>query len=82
LCAKVISEVNVVVGEAGDQDGGKTRGNLIARSRTEKTLLSTLNALFKKELAEQQLSELFGALRKRGFITVDGSKVSYALPDS
>lgn len=53
-----------------------------SRPRTEKTLLSTLNALFKKELTEQQLSDLFGALRKRGFISVDGPKVSYALPDS
>lgn len=51
-----------------------------AKPRTEKTLLSTLHALFKKELTEQQLAELFASLCKRGIIKVEGGKVSYALP--
>lgn len=51
-----------------------------SKPRTEKTLLSTLHALFKKELSEQQLAELFASLRKRGIVKVDGTKVSYALP--
>ncbi len=51
-----------------------------ARPRTKKTLLSTLHALFKKELTEQQLSELFAALCARGLVKVDGAKVSYNLP--
>lgn len=51
-----------------------------AKPRTQKTLLSTLHALFKKELSEQQLSALFAALCKRGIVKVEGTKVSYALP--
>lgn len=51
-----------------------------SRPRTQKTLLSTLHALFKKELSEQQLSQLFSSLCSRGVVKVDGAKVSYALP--
>lgn len=51
-----------------------------SKPRTEKTLLSTLNALFKKELSASQLDALFVALRKRGIVKVNGTKVSYTLP--
>ena len=51
-----------------------------SKPRTQKTLLSTLHALFKKELSEQQLAALFAALCKRGFVSVEGTKVSYVLP--
>jgi len=51
-----------------------------SKPRTQKTLLSTLHALFKKELSEQQLATLFAALCKRGIVKVEGAKVSYALP--
>jgi len=51
-----------------------------SKPRTQKTLLSTLHALFKKELSEQQLNSLFSELCKRGIVKVEGSKVSYALP--
>lgn len=51
-----------------------------SKPRTQKTLLSTLHALFKKELSEQQLTALFAALCKRGIVKVEGAKVSYALP--
>lgn len=51
-----------------------------ARPRTQKTLLSTLYALFKKELSEQQLAGLFAALCTRGVVKVEGTKVSYVLP--
>ncbi|WP_131111189.1 PIN domain-containing protein [Sulfuricystis thermophila] len=58
--------------------------NLVRRKtskpRTQKTLLSTLHALFKKELSEQQLAALFSELCKRGFVRVEGTRVSYALP--
>ena len=50
-----------------------------AKPRAEKTLLSTLHALFKKELSEHQLTALFALLRKRGIVKVDGTKVSYEL---
>jgi hypothetical protein len=51
-----------------------------AKPRAEKTLLSTLHALFKKELSEHQLAALFASLCKRGIVKVDGTKVSYELP--
>ena len=51
-----------------------------AKPRAEKTLLSTLHALFKKELSEHQLSALFVSLCNRGIVKVDGTKVSYELP--
>ena len=51
-----------------------------AKPRTQKTLLSTLHALFKKELSEHQLSSLFAALCKRGIVKLDGTKISYELP--
>lgn len=58
--------------------------NLVRRKtskpRTQKSLLSTLHALFRKELSEQQLSTLFAALCKRGIVKVDGAKISYDLP--
>ena len=51
-----------------------------SKPRTQKTLLSTLHALFKKELSEQQISQLFASLCSRGIVKVDGTKVSYVLP--
>ncbi len=51
-----------------------------AKPRAQKTLLSTLHALFKKELSEHQLSSLFTSLCKRGIVKLDGTKVSYELP--
>lgn len=51
-----------------------------SKPRTQKTLLSTLHALFKKELSEQQLSQLFTSLCSRGIVKVEGAKVSYELP--
>ena len=53
-----------------------------SKPRTQKTLLSTLHALFKKELSEQQLAALFAALCKRGVVRVEGTKVSYDLPNA
>jgi len=51
-----------------------------AKPRAQKTLLGTLHALFKKELSEEQLSALFTALCGRGFVKIEGTKVSYDLP--
>lgn len=52
------------------------------RPRTRKTLLSTLNALFRKQLSEPQLLELLDALCKQGVVNIDGTKVTYQLQDS
>lgn len=51
-----------------------------AKPRTKKSLISTLHALFKKELSEHQISQLFEALCNRGVVKVEGNKVSYDLP--
>lgn len=51
-----------------------------ARPRTKKSLISTLHALFKKELSEQQISQLLAALCTRGVVKLEGTKVSYDLP--
>jgi len=51
-----------------------------SKPRTQKTLLSTLHALFRKELSEQELSQLFAALCSRGVVRIDGTKVTYELP--
>ncbi len=51
-----------------------------SKPRTQKTLLSSLNALFKKELSELQLDALLATLCKRGFVKTEGTKVSYVLP--
>lgn len=51
-----------------------------SKPRTQKTLLNTLHALFKKELSEHQLAQLFASLCDRGIVKVDDTKVSYVLP--
>lgn len=51
-----------------------------SKPRTQKTLLSSLHALFKKELSELQLADLFASLCKRGIVKVEGTKIAYALP--
>ena len=53
-----------------------------AKPRTQKTLRSTLRALFKKEISEDQLSALFTALCERGVVSVDGTKVAYDVPSA
>ena len=51
-----------------------------SKPRTQKTLLSTMKALFQKELTDPQLDALFLQLCQRGVVKVDGSKISYTLP--
>ena len=51
-----------------------------ARPRTMKTLRSTLHALFRKQLSEQELTTLLDALCKEGMVKIDGMKVAYDLP--
>ena len=51
-----------------------------SKPRTVKTLLSTINASFQKQLSEQELANLLGELQAKSYVIVDGTKVSYALP--
>jgi hypothetical protein len=47
-----------------------------------KTLSSTINSLFQKQLAEEELAAILKELKTQGYITVDDTKVTYALPAS
>jgi hypothetical protein len=51
-----------------------------SKPRTLKTLTSTINSLFQKQLTEDELITLLKGLQSKGFITVNESKVTYALP--
>jgi hypothetical protein len=51
-----------------------------AKPRAQKTLRSTMHALFKKALTEEQMAGLFASLCKRGVVKIEGNKVSYDLP--
>lgn len=55
----------------------KQRG--ASRPRTLKTLSSTVSSLFQKQLSAEELEVLLGLLQKNGYVTVDGTKVSYSL---
>lgn len=58
----------------------RTRGS--SKPRTLKTLSSTIQSLFQKQIAEPELAELLGEMQRRALVTVGENKVSYALPDS
>lgn len=68
-----------------DPQIGKVLAHLVklkaAKPRAQKTLLNSLHALFKRELSEDQLSALFLSLCEQGIVKLDGSKVTYHLPD-
>ena len=51
-----------------------------ARPRTSKTLRSTIHARCGKELPAADIDAVYEALVERGYVTVDGSKVTYSLP--
>ncbi|HEX6293439.1 MAG TPA: PIN domain-containing protein [Herpetosiphonaceae bacterium] len=51
-----------------------------AKPRTVKTLSSTINALFQKQLSEEEVASLLRELQKQGIITVKDTRISYALP--
>lgn len=52
-----------------------------SKPQSEKALINTLNALFRKALSEEQLTKIVKALHQRGFIKIAGTKISYALPN-
>ena len=53
-----------------------------ARPRTEKTLFSTLRAKFPKKVSDAQIDFIIQALTDQGLVKVEGTKVTYALPDA
>jgi hypothetical protein len=52
-----------------------------ARPRTEKSLKSTLRARFHKDVLDSDIDSVLRMLRKRGYVKLEGTKVSYALPE-
>lgn len=57
----------------------KQRG--ASKPRTVKTLSSTINSLFQKALAEDELAAILKHMEQQGLITVTGAKVGYSLPE-
>jgi hypothetical protein len=59
-------------------------GDLVKRKaskpRTAKTLMSTIHAKCGKDISVIDMKAVFEELIKRGYVKVDGEKVSYALP--
>jgi hypothetical protein len=51
-----------------------------AKPRTVKTLSSTINALFQKRLSDEEIASLVHALQVQGAISIQDTKVTYALP--
>lgn len=51
-----------------------------AKPRTVKTLSSTINGIFQKQLSEQDVAVLLTALQRAGVVNVTATKVSYSLP--
>jgi hypothetical protein len=52
-----------------------------SKPRTAKTLVSTIDSLFQKQLPESELNSLITKLQTEGFVVFSGDKVSYALPE-
>ena len=53
---------------------------LASRPRTAKTLASTIAAIFQKQLPEAEVSSIITALGAKGFVSINGTKVVYCLP--
>ncbi|MBL8226741.1 MAG: HNH endonuclease [Chromatiales bacterium] len=51
-----------------------------SRPRKLATLASTVNATFGKQLSEDEVQSLVGALRAEGLVHVNGEAVTYSLP--
>ncbi|NJL27361.1 MAG: hypothetical protein HC897_05440 [Thermoanaerobaculia bacterium] len=52
-----------------------------AKPASVQTLSSTINSMYQKQLSEQEAAALIAQLQAKGWVTVNGTKVSYALPE-
>ena len=52
----------------------------VSRPRKTTTLRNTVNAVFQNKLSEDELSSLLSSLEARGYVIVQDTKVTYALP--
>lgn len=57
----------------------KRRGS--AKPRTVKTLSSTIQAIFQKQLSDEEVTGLVNGLNKKGIVKISGTKVAYSLPE-
>lgn len=57
----------------------KRRG--AAKPRTVKTLSSTIQAIFQKQLSDEEVTGLVNGLNKKGIVKISGTKVAYSLPE-
>lgn len=57
----------------------KRRGS--AKPRTVKTLSSTIQAIFQKQLSDEEVTGLVNGLNKKGIVKISGTKVAYSLSD-
>ena len=57
----------------------KRRGS--AKPRTVKTLSSTIQAIFQKQLSDEDITGLVNGLNKKGIVKISGTKVAYSLPE-
>lgn len=53
-----------------------------AKPRTVKTLSSTIQAIFQKQLSDEEVTGLVNGLNKKGIVKISGTKVAYSLPDN
>lgn len=51
-----------------------------AKPRTQKTLKSTIHARCGKHISASTIDAVYAALVKRGYVTINGEKLSYELP--
>jgi hypothetical protein len=51
-----------------------------SKPRTVKTLSSTINSIFQKQLSAEEIASLLKGLQTKGIVSVDGTKVTYSLP--
>ena len=57
----------------------KRRGS--AKPRTVKTLSSTIQAIFQKQLSDEDVTGLVNGLNKKGIVKISGTQVTYSLPE-
>ena len=87
--SKAIAEISLLKVSDAKSTEEKLRAivkNLISRGsgrpRKVKTLKNSINALFLKGLASQELEELVSELKKQGYVTIENENVSYHFKDA
>ena len=57
---------------------GRLRQLKAAKPKTIKTLGSTIGVLFQKQLSDQEVTGLINKMANKGYLTVSGTKITYA----